>query len=238
MLKYLVMLCAEAEKAIGYVFKDKTLLESALTHSSYANDYLGDSRKGNERLEFLGDAVLDAVMALELYRRYPDKDEGFLTKLRAEIVCESALAGAAFDIGLNEFIRMGRGEENKGGKARRSIVADAAEAVIAAVFLDGGPEAAAELVMRLLGSTVKDAAEGNLPADYKTDLQIFCQKHGHQNIVYKITGESGPDHDKSFTAAVVIDGQTLGRGEGHTKKQAQAQAAKAALERLEAESAV
>jgi ribonuclease-3 len=238
MLKYLVMLWAEAEKAIGYVFKDKTLLENALTHSSYANDYLGDARKGNERLEFLGDAVLDAVMALELYRRYPEKDEGFLTKLRAEIVCEGALGKAAFDIGLNQFIRMGRGEEQKGGKARLSIVADAAEAVIAAVFLDGGPQAASELVMRLLENTVKDAAEGNLPADYKTELQIFCQKHGHQNITYKITGESGPDHDKSFTAAVVIDGQTLGRGEGHTKKQAQTQAAKAALEHLEADSAV
>jgi len=238
MLKYLVMLYAEAEKAIGYEFKDKTLLESALTHSSYANDYLGDSRKGNERLEFLGDAVLDAVMALELFRRYPDKDEGFLTKLRAEIVCEAALAKAAMQIGLNEFLRMGRGEEHKGGKARLSTVADAAEAVIAAVFLDGGPQAAADLVQRLLGSTIKDAAEGNLPADYKTDLQIFCQKHGHQNITYKITGESGPDHDKSFTAAVLIDGRILGQGEGHTKKQAQAQAAKAALERLEADSAV
>ena len=232
------MLYAEAEKVIGYVFKDKTLLESALTHSSYANDYLGDSRKGNERLEFLGDAVLDAVMALELYKRFPDRNEGYLTKLRAEIVCEGALGKAASDIGLNEFIRLGRGEENKGGKTRISIVADAAEAVIAAVFLDGGPEAAAELVMRLLGSTLEAAAEGMLPADYKTDLQIFCQKHGHQNIVYKITGESGPDHDKSFAAAVLIDGQVFGRGEGHTKKQAQAQAAKAALEHLEADSAV
>jgi ribonuclease-3 len=232
------MLCTDAEKVIGYEFRDKSLLECALTHSSYANDYLGDSRKGNERLEFLGDAVLDAVMALELYRRFPEKDEGFLTKLRAEIVCEAALGRAASEIGLNEFIRLGRGEENKGGKNRISIVADAAEAVIAAVFLDGGPQAAADLVARLLSGIMEEAAEGILPADYKTDLQIFCQKHGHQNIVYKITGESGPDHDKSFTAAVLIDGQTLGRGEGHTKKQAQAQAAKAALERLEADSAV
>ena len=229
------MLISEAEKIIGYEFKDKQLLERALTHSSYANDYLGDSRKGNERLEFLGDAVLDAVMALELYKRLPDKDEGYLTKLRAEIVCETALGNAAMKTGLNDLIMLGRGEDLKGGRSRLSIVSDAAEAVIAAVFLDGGAGAAAELVMRLLEDTMQAAINGDLPADYKTELQVYCQKHGHQSIRYEITDEHGPDHDKSFTAAVHIDGRLLGTGEGHTKKQAQAQAAKSALRHLEEE---
>ncbi len=233
MVKYRDMLCTEAEKIIGYEFRDKSLLETALTHSSYANDYLGDSRKGNERLEFLGDAVLDAVMALVLYRRFPEKDEGYLTKIRAEIVCEKALGEAAIALGLNELILLGKGEEAKGGRTRLSIVSDAAEAVIAAVYLDGGAEAATALVKRLLEPTLEAAAAGALPSDYKTELQIYCQKHGHQTIKYEITAEHGPDHDKSFSAQVRVDGKVLGTGEGHTKKQAQIQAARSALACLE-----
>ena len=227
------MLCDEIEKIIGYRFKDEILLRTALTHSSYANDFLGDPTKGNERLEFLGDAVLDAVVAYELYKRFPEKDEGVLTKLRAEIVNETALGKAACKIGLNKHLLLGRGEEQKGGRTRLSIVADATEAVIAAVFMDGGVRAAAKVIYSMLGPTIDAAALGELPSDYKTDLQIFCQKHGKTEIKYTIIDEHGPDHAKVFTAAVIVDGTTLGTGTGHTKKHAQAMAAKNALSVLE-----
>ena len=163
---------------IPELFKDISLLETAFTHSSYANDFLGDPKKGNERLEFLGDAVLDAIVGKELYDRFPDENEGFLTRLRAEIVCEKSLGEAAIAHGLNEFLRLGNGEEGKGGRTRISMAADAMEAVIAAVFLDGGLEAASEFVQRLLGETINAARQGELPGDYKTELQILCQKKG------------------------------------------------------------
>ena len=227
------MIYSEAEQLLGYSFKDPKLLETALTHSSYANDFLGDAGKGNERLEFLGDAILDAVVGLELYRRYPDKNEGFLTKLRSEIVCEKALGEALIKLGVNSAIRLGRGEEQKGGRERLSIIADATEAIIAAVFLDGGPKAAEEVVLRILGRTIDAADHGELPGDYKTDLQILCQKSGRNNIRYEIIVENGPDHAKTFTAAVYVEGIKLGEGTGSNKKQAQAQAAKQALSVLE-----
>ena len=229
------MVWTEAEKIIGYEFKDISLLETAFTHSSYANDFLGDPRKGNERLEFLGDAILDAIVGKELFDRFPYESEGFLTKLRAEIVCEQSLGEAAIAYGLNEFLRLGNGEEGKGGRIRVSMAADAVEAVIAAVFLDGGYDAAAEFVLRLLGDTIDSAKQGELPGDYKTELQILCQKNGHADIQYKIIGETGPDHEKSFTAAVFIGGKQMGTGEGRSKKLAQADAAKQALKKLEEE---
>ncbi len=230
------MLIDDIEKIIGYRFRDEALLLTALTHSSYANDILGDPAKGNERLEFLGDAILDGVVGYELFRRFPDKNEGFLTKLRAEIVCESALGAAASAAGLNQFLRLGKGEEQKGGRNRTSIIADAAEAFIAAVFLDGGIGAAAQVIDRLLGRTIEAAALGGLPSDYKTDLQVYCQKKGKSDIRYEIIDAHGPDHAKVFTAAVSIDGKRMGTGSGHTKKQAQAQAAKDALKALEGHS--
>ena len=229
------MVWTEAEKKIGYDFKDISLLETAFTHSSYANDFLGDPKKGNERLEFLGDAVLDAIVGKELYDRFPDENEGFLTRLRAEIVCEKSLGEAAIAHGLNEFLRLGNGEEGKGGRTRISMAADAMEAVIAAVFLDGGLEAASEFVQRLLGETINAARQGELPGDYKTELQILCQKNGHADIQYRIIAETGPDHAKSFTAAVFIGGRQYGTGEGKSKKLAQADAAKQALKKLEEE---
>ncbi len=232
------MLRDDIENIIGYRFKNEDLLETALTHSSYANDFLGDPAKGNERLEFLGDAILDAVVGYELFRRFPDKNEGFLTKLRAEIVCESALGAAASAAGLNRFLRLGKGEEQKGGRKRPALIADAAEAFIAAVFLDGGIASAAIVIDRLLGSTIKSAVLGELPSDYKTDLQVFCQKNGKTDIRYEIIDSQGPDHAKVFTAAVSIDGKRMGTGSGSTKKQAQAQAAKDALKALEENSAL
>ena len=233
MVKYDVMLYGEVEKVIGYSFRDRSLLETALTHSSYANDFLGSAQKGNERLEFLGDAILDAVVGLELYNRFPEKDEGFLTRLRAEIVCEKSLGEAAMEMGLNQFLRLGKGEAQKGGRERLSIASDAAEAVIAAVFLDGGPGEAAHLVDRMLGSTIEAAENGTVIRDYKTELQIRCQQDKHNNIKYEIIDESGPDHDKTFTAAVYVDGKLLGTGVGHNKKLAQAQAAAQALKNME-----
>jgi len=227
------MLYSEVENIIDYHFTDRHLLETALTHSSYANDFLGDPTKGNERLEFLGDAILDAVVGLELYRRYPAKDEGFLTKLRSEIVCEKSLGEALMALGINSAIRLGRGEDQKGGRERLSIIADATEAIIAAVFLDGGLECAEKTVMRILGDTIDAADLGELPGDYKTDLQILCQKSGHNDIRYQIIDESGPDHAKVFTAAVYVEGRQLGTGTGSSKKQAQAQAARQALSVLE-----
>ena len=231
------MLRDDIENIIGYRFKDVSLLTTALTHSSYANDFLGDPAKGNERLEFLGDAILDAVVGYELFRRFPDYNEGSLTKLRAEIVCESALSAAAVSAGLNRFLLLGKGEEQKGGRNRPSLVADAAEAFIAAVFLDGGIGSAAQVIDRLLGDTIQAAVKGDLPSDYKTDLQVFCQKNGKTDIKYEIIDSHGPDHAKIFTAAVSIDGKRMGTGSGHTKKQAQAQAAKDALKALEENSA-
>ena len=232
------MLRDDIENIIGYRFRDESLLLTALTHSSYANDFLGDPAKGNERLEFLGDAILDGIVGYELFRRFPDKNEGFLTKLRAEIVCESALGAAAVSAGLNRFLRLGKGEEQKGGRNRPSLVADAAEAFIAAVFLDGGIDAAARVTDRLLGDTIRAAVSGELPSDYKTDLQVYCQKNGKTDIRYEIIDSHGPDHAKIFTAAVSVDGVRVGTGTGHTKKQAQAQAAKDALAALEEDSAL
>ena len=176
---------------------------------------------------------MDMIVGKELFDRFPEEDEGFLTRLRAEIVCEKSLGEAAMAHGLNRYLRLGNGEEGKGGRVRLSIAADATEALIAAVFLDGGLEAASAFVLRLLGETISEAQIGELPGDYKTELQILCQKNGHLDIQYKIIAESGPDHAKVFTAAVYIGGKELGRGEGKTKKTAQANAAKQALLKLE-----
>jgi len=232
------MLYGKVEKILNYRFKDKALLETALTHSSYANDFLGDAAKGNERLEFLGDAVLDVAIGLELFKRYPDRNEGFLTRLRSEIVCERSLGETAVRTGLNQFIRLGKGEENKGGRDRLSIAADAVEALIAAVFLDGGFDEASRVALELLNGVIEAAKLGELPGDYKTDLQVYCQKNGSSSIRYEIIDEKGPDHAKFFTAAVYIDGRMMGKGEGGSKKQAQTEAARRALQALEGTSAL
>lgn len=227
------MLCAEIEKLIGHTFKDKELLKTALTHSSYANDMYGDKTKSNERLEFLGDAFLDATVGQILFERFPDQDEGFLTKLRAEIVCEKALGNAAIKLGLNEYLLLGKGEEQKGSKNRLSIVSDSVEAVFAAVYLDTEKENALvelrRVVEKVLGETIELACSGKIQNDYKTALQEECQAKGITDIRYKIINESGPDHNKSFTAEVYVEGKPSGCGTGKTKKEAEALAAKRAL---------
>ena len=222
-----------AEKKIGYTFKNKALLERALTHSSYANEVYGDHLKCNERLEFLGDAVLGAIVGDALYREFQDKAEGDLTRLRAAVVCERSLGKVAFDTGLNEELRLGKGEELAGGQRKISIAADAVESVIAAVYLDGGISAARDLVMRLLSDAISAAAAGKLSSmDSKTELQELLQSSGKAAISYEILSESGPDHAKTFEAAVFAGGEELGRGTGTSKKRAEAEAAEDALNRI------
>ena len=226
---------AEAERKIGYTFEDKALLERALTHSSYANEVLGDPLRSNERLEFLGDAILGAVVGDALFREFRNKAEGDLTRLRAAVVCEKSLGKIAFDTGLNEELRLGRGEELAGGKNKISMAADAVESVIAAVYLDGGIMAAHSLIMRLLSDAIESAAAGNInSADSKTELQEIMHAKGVTDIAYEIVSESGPDHAKQFEAVVKVNGEALGRGSGTSKKRAEAEAAQDALLKMKA----
>ena len=222
------------ENTIGYTFRDKSLLELARTHSSYSNER-GRGRLGcNERLEFLGDSILGYFTAEHLFGTYPDKPEGEMTKIRAELVCEQSLARVAEKLGLGEYLRLGRGEELGGGRTRPSITADAVEAVLAAIYLDGGAEAAKKFVYGfILAEAAKAAREGS--HDYKTLLQEQVQKGGGESPQYRMAGESGPDHKKVFTAEVLIVGRVMGQGSGRTKKEAEQSAAKNALEKIKAE---
>lgn len=219
------------EEKIGYRFRNPELLRQALTHSSYANER-GWGRLGcNERLEFLGDSILGYFTAEYLYHGYPDKPEGEMTKLRAELVCESSLAGVAETLELGKALLLGRGEELGGGRGRPSITADAVEALLAAVYLDGGAEEARRFVYTfILSNAPRAAREGS--HDFKTLLQELVQRDGAESPLYRMTGESGPDHCKVFTAEVLVDGRALGEGSGRSKKEAEQNAARDALEKL------
>ena len=216
------------EKKIGYVFKNAGLLNTALTHSSYANENKADASECNERLEFLGDAVLGFIVAEYLYARFPDLPEGRMTRLRAELVCERSLSGVAARLGLGGSLRLGRGEEHSGGRERPSIIADAFEAVIAAIYLDGGMEAARKHIMRFMPSDVLGAV-AEAYDDYKTILQEIIQKNPEERVEYRLVGESGPDHSKSFTVRVMLNSNIIGEGTAHSKKSAEQLAAKEAL---------
>ena len=222
----------EVEAILGHTFSDKNILLTALSHSSYANDYLGGPTKGNERLEFLGDAILDMVVSADLYERFPEKQEGFLSKLRAEIVCTEALGDVADHFRLNEYMLLGKGEEAKGARYRHSITSDLVEALIAAVYMDGGFDAAFRTVHKLMDYTIEKGSRDQLPSDSKTKLQELCQKKEGSGPEYKIIKEEGPDHDKTFTAAVFIKGKQVSTGMGKTKKEAEAAAAAEALKRI------
>lgn len=213
----------DIEQTIGYAFKNKQLLETALTHTSYANEK--NSAGHNERLEFLGDAVLGFLCARELYELYPDKPEGELTRMRAAYVCEGNLAGLARKINLGEAMRLGRGEESSGGRTRPSILSDAFEAVLAAVYLDGGLMSAQNMVKNV----VFKYSEIHALDDPKSVLQEKIQSTGITDIVYRLVSESGPDHQKVFTSEVLVGGEVLGRGEGRSKKLAEQEAAKIAI---------
>ena len=218
------------EQGLGYTFQNKALLENALTHSSYANENRERHLPDNERLEFLGDSILGFVVAEYLYRNFPDKPEGELTRIRADLVCERNLAEAAATIELGSYLLLGHGEEQGGGRKRDSIVSDAMESVIAASFMDGGFAAAKEIIDRLILSNIPKGRPRNF--DYKTAFQELVQRKKDQQIHYELTGESGPDHNKLFTFRVLINGVPTGEGSGRSKKEAEQMAACKALEAL------
>ncbi|MBQ9646969.1 MAG: ribonuclease III [Oscillospiraceae bacterium] len=222
----------ELEEALGYRFKNEALLREALRHSSYANEHRGDEAVSNERLEFLGDSVLGFVTAEFLFREHPDAPEGELTRIRARLVCEGSLYEIAKRIGLGRYLCLGHGEEAGGGRERPSILADATEAVIAAVYLDGGIEPASALIHRVLLNEVTEERMVERRRDYKTALQEFVQRSPNQALRYQLTGESGPDHDKTFTISVLLNGAFAGEGSGRSKKEAEQMAARDALERM------
>ena len=212
----------QLETVIGHTFKDPSLLETALTHTSYANEAKGHV-KHNERLEFLGDSVLSIVVADYLFHHWKDRPEGEFTKARASLVCESALFQFAQEIDLGRYLRLGRGEEMGGGRTRPSVVSDAFEALIAALYLDGGMETARAFILPFI--TEGKTAE----ADYKTQLQEVIQQNPEERLRYELEGESGPDHDKHFKMAVYLNSNLIGQGEGHSKKAAEQAAARQAL---------
>lgn len=214
------------EERIGYSFKDIALLKQALTHSSYANEQKINKLPNYERLEFLGDAVLELVSSEFLFRENPSMPEGQLTKMRASMVCEPSLAFCAKDLELGQFILLGKGEENSGGRNRESITSDAMEAVIGAIFLDGGLDKAKEFIYRFILSDLEDK---QLFFDSKTTLQEHIQGKLKKEFSYELVDEFGPEHDKTFCVEIRMDGEVLGSGKGRTKKAAEQQAAYEAL---------
>ncbi len=220
----------DLEAAIGYKFENITLLQNALTHSSYANEYFHDSLKSNERLEFLGDSVLGMVVAEHLYKTFPHRPEGDLSRMRADMVCETSLAKIARELNLGEYLLLGHGEAQSGGRNRPSILADAVEAVLAACFLDGGMAAAERLIHTFVLGNVPQSKLRN--ADYKTALQELVQQKKNQQITYRLISESGPDHNKSFCVEVLLNGSVVGTGTGSSKKRAEQEAAHLAMENL------
>ena len=219
----------ELEKAIGCDFKDKSLLKNALTHTSYVNENPEESPVSNERLEFFGDAIIEFFISEYLYKKYKDMPEGDLTKIRASMVCEQSLAKCAKTLDLGNYLLMGKGEEATGGRNRPSVTSDAFEALTAAVYLDCGPEKARAFINENL---IKNLEDEELFFDAKTTLQEIVQKNTGTNPEYELVGERGPSHDKIFEVCVYINGKKAGSGEGHSKKAAEQEAARAAMKGL------
>jgi ribonuclease-3 len=218
----------ELEQIIGISFHNKELLRQALSHSSYANEHRAQDAQNNERLEFLGDAVLELISSKFLYLAYPQQPEGDMTKLRASIVCEPTLALCAREFHLPDYLLLGKGEERTGGRRRNSIVSDALEALIGAIFLDSGIEQAEHFIQRFV---LNDIEHKKLFYDSKTILQEVVQGE-HEKLSYVLLEEVGPDHDKSFTVGVLIGNKQISTGKGHTKKAAEQEAAYKALLQL------
>ena len=216
------------EQIIHYEFKNKKLLQEALSHSSYANENK-KNLNSNERLEFLGDSVLSIVVSQHIFEHFKHLPEGELTKIRASLVCEKALFVFAQQIDLGEYILLGKGEEHTGGRERPSILADAFEAVIAAIFLDGGLEAARKHILSFIPKDM-DIKKSIAFNDYKTMLQEIIQQNPEEKIEYVTKGQSGPDHDKAFVVQVCLNSNVIGNGMGRSKKAAEQMAAKEALE--------
>lgn len=220
----------DLEIAIGYHFQNISLLQNALTHSSYANERWHNSLLSNERLEFMGDSILGMLVAEYLYRTFPDRPEGELTRMRADMVCEKTLAGVANSLHLGDHLLLGHGEEQGGGRERASILADATESVIAACFLDGGMDAAKRFIQRFILVQVPVNRLHNV--DYKTKLQELVQQKRNQVLSYELTGQTGPDHDKQFMVDVRLNGTVVGKGVGSSKKRAEQDAARNAIDKL------
>ncbi|HEX2986040.1 MAG TPA: ribonuclease III [Caproiciproducens sp.] len=218
----------ELEEKIGYHFKKPEYLKTALTHSSYANEKRA-AGGSNERLEFLGDSVLGIVAADYLFKNFPNLPEGDLTKKRAALVCEKACCGFSRQMDVGKYLLLSHGEQNSGGRTRSSILADAFEAIIAAIYLDGGMEEARKFILRFLLPQLQTAKPKTFK-DYKTALQEIIQQNPEEHLEYVLTGESGPDHDKHFTVEVHLNSNVIGKGGGRSKKEAEQQAAREALE--------
>ena len=223
------MALEDIEKELGYTFKQKELLKKALTHTSYAYEKKVDS---NEKLEFLGDSILEFISSKYLYQNYPNLKEGEMTKVRATVVCEKSLHKIAQKHNFSDFLYLGKSEQVTGGKNRPAILADSVEAIIAAMYLDGGLDKAEKFIIENLKDEIEIATKHVGDKDYKTVLQEKLQEHGDVKIVYDITKEEGPDHNKSFEAQVSVNGKVLAKGKGKSKKEAHMQAAKKALENM------
>ena len=217
------------ETQIGYSYKNKSTLSLALTHTSYANESKR-SKNHNERLEFLGDSVLSIVVSKYLFNNYPDMPEGELSKTRAALVCEKSLAKFAREINLGDFLLLGRGEEQNGGRDRDSILADAFEALIASLYLDGGIEVAEKFVLGFIAKQMESGEYNSSFSDYKTELQEIIQQNKEEKVEYVLVEETGPAHDKRFTVEVHLNSNVIGSGRGKSKKIAEQMAAKEALE--------
>jgi len=216
---------------IGWEINDTALIEQALTHTSYAHEKKQPG-KHNERLEFLGDAVLELIISDYLYYSYPDLPEGRLTKLRADLVCEASLARLAYKLNLGQYLRLGKGEMTGGGPSRPSLLADAVEALIGALYLDRGLEKCRQQVLQLYEPIMQELQEGVLCRDFKTLIQEYAQARFAVTPVYRITNESGPDHNKLFEAEVLLASRSVGTGQGRSKKEAEQEAAKKAWHNL------
>lgn len=219
----------KVEKEIGYTFKQKELLKKALTHTSYAYEKKVES---NEKLEFLGDSILEFISSKYLYQNYPNLKEGEMTKVRATVVCEKSLHKIAQKHNFSDFLYLGKSEQVTGGKNRPAILADSVEAIIAAMYLDGGLDKAEKFIIENLKDEIEIATKHVGDKDYKTVLQEKLQEHGDVKIEYEITKEIGPDHNKSFEAQVSLNGKVLAKGKGKSKKEAHMEAAKKALENM------
>lgn len=221
----------QLERIIDYSFNDIDILKNAVTHSSYIKEY---DRKGhsNERLEFLGDAFFDAIIGEALYKRFPNKEEGFLSRTRATLVCEKSLANEAKRLNIGEYLLLGNGEERNGGRHRESILADSMEAILGAIYLDGGFEAVKEVVLKIFDHAIEDVKHGKyIIIDHKTALQEKLQSKGITKIKYELLEEMGPDHDKTFVVQLEVNGKPMTKGKGKSKKQAEQHAAEAMLDK-------
>lgn len=222
----------ELERCLDYHFKDPALLQQAITHKSYLNEARERFQKDNERFEFLGDAVLDLVISQDLLLNYPDTPEGELSKMKARIVSETALAKVARRLEIGRYLLLGRGEEITQGRTKPSLLANALEAILAAIYLDGGLDSARHVIQKIFKSEFEELLKTEAFTDYKTELQELCQRDYEILPTYTVLTESGPDHQKTFEVQISIKGGVYGRGIGRSKKEAEQQAAREALEKL------